>query len=342
MPVLEKTKAHPFRRNHLLRDAIGTAIHEGMAMDPAIHLFGEGAAVKVHYDAPAIERAFSNRVHTMPISEDGNVNFAVGAALIGLKPVVDIISADFLYRAMDSIANTAAKLDFVTRREHTIVIRAEFLAGGPTTGQRPEAMFAHVPGLRVVVPSTPRDAYGLMRTALTSPGVTLFFEDRMIDDEFDPEDMEYGQPIPIGKALYRRYGQRGTAAIITYGVMRQRLEQMLAPWGKGDPHREPNIDCGLVDLRSIYPIDFDTIRYAVLRHCQAIIVEPDVRHGGVGAEIAAWLAENMTGMPVRRVGVRRETLPAASALHYRALPTEEEIVSAIRSLTDWSSVSTVR
>ncbi len=339
LPVLDKPRNDPFQRNHLIRDAIGAALYEAMGMDRNIYLFGEGAQVKMHYDAPAIERDYGDRILTMPISEDGNTNFAVGTALVGVKPVIDVISADFLYRTMDAIANTAAKLDFVTRRHHTIVIRAEFLTGGPTTGQRPEALFAHVPGLRVVVPSTPRDAYGLMRTALAEPGVTLFFEDREIVDQFDPEDRMYGQPVQIGRALYRRYGQRGTAAIITYGVMRQRMEQLLAPWAKGDPYREPNIDCGLVDLRTVYPIDWETIRAAVLRHCQAVIVEPDVRHGGIGAEIVAWLAENMTGMPVRRVGARRETIPAAKNLHDRVLPTDEEIISAIRSLTDWSGLT---
>ena len=139
MLLASPTKS-PFSRSHLLRDASYQAVYDVMVTDPAVHLFGEGAEVKVHYDAPAIERDFPGRVHTLPISEDGNVNFAVGASLVGIKAIVDIISADFLYRAMDSIANTAAKLNFVMgpgREPSTIVIRAEFLLGGPTTGQRP-------------------------------------------------------------------------------------------------------------------------------------------------------------------------------------------------------------
>ena len=334
------TPKSPFTRNRLLRDASYQAVYDVMKVDASVHLFGEGATAKVHYDAPAIERDFSERVHTMPISEDGNTNFAVGASLLGIKPIVDVISSDFLYRTMDSICNTAAKLNFVRPGEppRTIVIRAEFLTGGPTTGQRPEALFAHIPGLRVVIPSTPRDAYGLMKTALITPGVTIYFEDREIADDADwtDEDKRVGDAVPIGEALYRRFGQRGTATIVTYGLMRQRIEEILKDERKGDPYRENNIDCGLVDLRSIYPIDWQAIKYAVNRTQNLLIVEPDVQYGGVGAEIAARIAEDMPTVRIKRLGAKRMTTPASPGLHKYILPTEEEIVAAIRSLTDWS------
>ena len=338
MQSLVTQKSNPFARNHKLRDASYEAVYDVMARDPSVHLFGEGATAKVHYDAPKIEADFSDRVHTMPISEDGNTNFAVGASLLGVKPIVDVISSDFLYRTMDSICNTAAKLNFVRPNEppRTIVIRAEFFTGGPTTGQRPEAIFAHIPGLRIAIPSTPRDAYGLMRTALETPGVTIYFEDRMIADDgyFTDEDMRTGAAVPF-EALYRRFGQRGTATIVTYGVMRQRIEEILKDERKGDPYRENNIDCGLVDLRSIYPIDWQAIKYTVNRTQNLLIVEPDVQYGGVGAEIAARIAEDMPTVYIKRLGARRMTTPAASELHKQMLPTEEEIVATIRSLTDW-------
>lgn len=335
-------KVSPFRRNRLLRDASWQAVYDAMRLDPAVHIFGEGAEVKAHYDAPKIEADFPDRVHTMPISEDGNTNFAVGASLVGVKPIVDVISADFLYRTMDSICNTAAKLNFTAngvREPATIVIRAEFLIGGPTTGQRPEALFAHIPGLRVVIPSTPHDAYGLMRTALATPGVTIYFEDRMIEDDgfFMPQDASIGgEPVQFGSGLYRRMGQRGTATIVTYGIMRQRVEALLQSWGKGDPYREPNLDCGVFDLRSIYPIDWRGIQYALNRNGSLLIVEPDVAYGGVGAEIAAWVAEEMPGVKVKRLGARRETIPSAPSHHHAALPTDEEITCAITDLTNWN------
>lgn len=311
-----------------------------MKADASVHLFGEGCEMKVHYDAPQVERDFAGRVHTMPISEDGNTNFAVGASLLGIKPIVDVISSDFLYRTLDSICNTAAKLNFVRPNEapRTIVIRAEFFTGGPTTGQRLESLFTHIPGLRVVIPSTPRDAYGLMKTALTTPGVTIYFEDREIADDapWSADDLKVGEAIPFEQAEIRRYGQRGTATVVTYGVMRQRVEAIVNRWGQGDPYREPNLDCCVVDLRSLYPMDWAGIRYALNRTTQLLIIEPDIAYGGIGAEIAAHMAEDFPHIRVRRLGAKRMTTPASIALHKNAMPTEEEIVRAIRSLTDWN------
>lgn len=323
-------KASPFRRNHLIRDAIGAALHGAMQEDANIHLFGEGCEVKVHYDHPDIERDFPDRCHTMPIAEDGIVNFAVGAALNGYIPVVDIISSDFLYRAMDSICNTAAKAGDIT-----LVIRAEFLTGGPTTGQRNEALFAHIPGLNVVIPSTPRDAYGLMRGSLAEPGVTLFFEDRDIQDDgfFLPEDLKTGLMSPLGVAKWRNMGPRGGVTVVTYGVMRQRVEGILRGTSplRWDCYNEESLDCGLIDLRSIYPLDWSLLFRAVDRTGKLLIVEPDVQYGGVGAEIAAVVAERQPGVKVMRAGDSRITR-SASPRHRDTLPTDEEIVDDIRSL----------
>ncbi len=318
MPPLKQ--ASPFARNHLIRDAIGAAIHYEMERDPSIHLFGEGAEVKVHYDHPQIEKDFPDRVHTLPIGEDGNVNYAVGASLLGVTPVVDIITADFLYRAFDSIANTAAKMDFVSPGR-TIVIRAEFLLAGPTTGQRPEALFAHIPGIRVVIPSTPRDAYGLMRTALIEPGVTIFFEDRMIQDELMTEpDCRMDSPIGFGYSWMRQdAGSAVRLTVVTYGLMRQVVESVIGKSGFID----------LIDLRSIYPIDWTEIKASVRKSGKLLIIEPDVQYGGVGAEIAATIAESMPETVIKRLGGVRETAPANDLA--RMMCTEEDIIHAINS-----------
>jgi 2-oxoisovalerate dehydrogenase E1 component len=332
---VRELKASPFRRNHLLRDAIGAALHDSMLSDPMVHLFGEGCEVKVHYDHPDIERAFPGRIHTLPISEDGNVNFCVGAALMGYKPVCDIISSDFLYRAMDSICNTAAKAG-----EITLVIRAEFLTGGPTTGQRPEALFAHIPGLNVVVPSTPRDAAGLMRRALQTRGVTLFFEDREVQDDgsFGESDLDATSTYyaGLGIAQWRNMGPRDSVTVVTYGVMRQRVEALVRRWQaahhRPDRFDEESLDCSIIDLRSIYPLDWALLDRALQRSRKLLIVEPDVCYGGVGAEIAAWAAERGGVLRVKRLGGKRETMPAARHLQAALLPTEEEIADAIRDL----------
>lgn len=319
-------KNDPWQRNHLIRDAIGQSIYEAMKQDSAIHLFGEGAHMKVHFDAPDIEREFPERVHTLPISEDGNTNFAVGAALVGVKPVVDIITADFMYRAMDSICNTAAKLNDIDGGKHqpkTIVIRGEFLTGGPTTGQRPEALFAHIPGLRVVVPSTPKDAYRLMTLALTDPGVTVFFEDRMIlDSEMAVEDLELvpDNAFTIGSAVVRQAPETISLTVATYGLTRQMTEAVVS---SHFPHVE------LIDLLSLYPIDWHSIEMSLRRSGKLLVVEPDVQFGGIGAEIVATIAERFPAVRVGRLGAPRETISASDALQGRYYPTHEQINDAI-------------
>lgn len=329
-------KINPFQRNHLIRDGISQSIYDSMKEDTSIYLFGEGAEVKQHYDAPYMLKDFPSRVTTLPISEDGNLNFCVGASLLGIKPVYDIISSDFLLRAMDSIANTSAKLNFMRSESSTIVIRAECLLGGPTTGQRVESMFLGVPGLRVAVPSTPRDAYGLMRTALTEPGVTLFFEDRMVEDEDDwhPEELITGGTIPFGASFWRHKGQRGNVTILSYGVMCQRVARILR---QHPPSKDPYADdaemrCDLIDLRSLYPIDWGFITKMLERTGRLLIVEPDIQYGGIGAEIAATIAEKLPHVRIKRLGARRETTPAALSLHAQMLPTEEEVIDAINDL----------
>lgn len=324
MQQLERER-DPWYRNHFIRDAIGQAIYEEMERGPSIHLFGEGAEVKVHYDAPNIERDFSERVHTLPISEDGNTNFAVGASLVGVTPVVDVITADFLYRTMDSIVNTTAKLNFLRPNEpkRTIVIRSEFLTGAPTMGQRPEALFTHIPGLNVVIPSTPRDAYGLMRTALNTPGVTIFFEDRMIrDDLLSETDCRLECPIGLGYAMDRRDGGLyPDVTIVTYGLMRQVVEHAILH----------DYRFSLIDLRSIYPIDWTEIKASVRKTRSLLIIEPDVQYGGVGAEIAATIAEEVPYTRIKRLGARRENIPADMSKHDAMVPTEQEIIDAINS-----------
>ena len=331
-------QAQPFARNHLIRDASWQAVYDAMRQNPSVYVFGEGAWVKAHYDAPQILKEFPDRIVTMPISEDGNVNFAVGASLLGVKPVVDVITADFLYRAMDSIANTAAKVNFVRPDQppSTIVIRAEFLTGGPTTGQRPEALFTHIPGLNVVIPSNARDAYGLMLTALDTPGVTLFFEDRMIRDDLitqhnGPLWLAAKTPIPLGCASWRKRGLRSGVTVVSYGLMLQQTEQVLSSWKFDGDYYSENNDLGvdLIDLRSIYPLDWNCIRKMLERTGRLLIIEPDVQYAGIGAEIAATIAEVMPEVRVKRLGGKRATIPAAQSLHGEMMPTEEQIVDAV-------------
>lgn len=316
----------PWFRNRLIRDAIYHAIYDRMKVDPSIHLMGEGSHMKIYFDAPHILKEFPHRIITLPISEDANTNFAVGMALGGAKPIVDVITADFLYRTMDSICNTVPKEHF-TSSPKTIIIRSEFMTASPTTGQRPEALFTHIPGLNVVVPSNPLDARGLMDTALETKAATLFFEDRMIEDKTtNPEDMDtHLDIIPLGKGKIRRKGHKLTT--VSYALTLRMLDLLL--------ERE-NLEYELIDLRSIYPVDYDLIVESVNRTGALLIVEPDVTYAGVGAEIASQISERCFKAlrhPVKRLGAPRTTIPASRSLHDYMLPSEKRILEVAEELS---------
>jgi pyruvate/2-oxoglutarate/acetoin dehydrogenase E1 component len=303
----------PWFRNHLIRDAIYRAIEERMRADPTIWILGEGSEMKIHYDAPNIERYFSDRVLTLPITEDANTNFAVGLAIAGLKPICNIITSDFMFRAMDSICNTVAKTAYCDK-PRTIVIQAEFMTGGPTTGQRLEGLFTRIPGLNVVVPSNPRDAYGLMLTALQTEAATVFFEDRMIEDATTPPaDFVY-----LGG---------GDVTVVAHGFTARQLHCLMPR------ARKMGIRYELIDLRTLYPLDVETVLRSVERTGKLLVVEPDILFGGIGAELIAQVVAQ--GRPIRteRLGAPRATLPACRELHERYMPSDEQILEAIESLT---------
>lgn len=328
------TKPNPWHRNHEIRDAIGRAMYERMQVDPTVHLFGEGAHVKMQFDAPQINRDYPDRVHTLPISEDGNTNFAVGTSLLGVKPVVDIITADFMYRAMDSICNTAAKLNDVRAEgepARTIVIRGEFLTAGPTTGQRPEALFAHIPGLNVCVPSSPGQAYSLMKEALTAPGVTVFFEDRMVRDTDLTEDDFGDVDLPIGSGVVTHTCPSPKLTVVSYGYLRHVVQAIVV-------EQFANV-VEVVDCPTLHPLPMVTLGASARRTKRLLVAEPDVQFCGVGAEIVAAVAETGVVERVGRVGAPRATLSAASGLAGRTFPTPDDITSAIgRLLNDHTTL----
>lgn len=337
-------KKDPWFRNRLIRDGIYKAIHEAMAERPEIYVLGEGSHMKIHFDSPAIEKDFSSRVITMPISEDTNSNFAVGLSLAGIVPIVDVISSDFLYRTMDAVCNTMAKAGAVGEAR-TMIVRAEFLTGGPTSGQRIEALFAHVPGLRVAIPSNPADAYSMMREALTYKGVTVFFEDRMIEDQTMPEVYKTlvvpdssGDLQPVTSGTGARIAFKATdekrpmTTVVSYGITCRIAEEAL---------RDKN--CTVIDLRTLYPLDVDVVIASIEDTGSLLVVEPDVVFLGIGAELIATIAEKTgagyfqkigfyMGVPMRRLGAPRATIPASRDLHDRMIPTAEQIVAAVNEM----------
>ena len=288
---------------------------------------GEGSHMKIHFDSPQIEKEFPGRFITLPISEDANTNFAVGMALAGVKPIVDVITADFLYRTMDSVCNTVAKTNFVSDPK-TIIIRSEFMTAGPTTGQRPESLFTHIPGLNVVIPSNPYDARGLMLTALDEKAATIFFEDRMIEDKTTPPwlmDECCITKIPFGKARVMKHGWNVT--IVSYALTLRMFDLLC--------ERE-KLECELIDLRTLYPVDLELICDSISKTGALLIVEPDVVYAGVGAEIAAEVNKRCFGKlrhPIERLGAPRTTIPASRSLHDFMLPSEKRILEVAKDLS---------
>lgn len=309
-----------FLRNHLIRDNIYQAIYDKMKVDPSVYIMGEGALVKTHYDAPYIEKEYPDRVLQMPISEDGNLNFAVGASLLGVKPVYDFITADFMFRGMDSICNTAAKTSLLyPELEQTIVIKGEFLTGAPSCGQRIESLFTHIPGLRVVLPSYPDYAYTMMYDALSIKGVTIIFEDREISDsEWEAQD---------SRALVKSMnGDKLT--IISYGLTLRQVHRLIQ-----DPENHLG-DIDLIPLQTLYPIDWGAIEAHVNHTGRCLIIEPDIAYMGIGAEIGAFVAEhcyNLLERPIKRLGMQRSIIPE-SPVNKLLQPSDELIVKTIKEM----------
>jgi pyruvate/2-oxoglutarate/acetoin dehydrogenase E1 component len=327
-------KKDVFFRNSAIRKGVFTAIYEQMKVDPMVYYLAEGAHMKVHYDFPEIERDFPNRVITHPIAEESGVNFSLGASLLGVKPLFDIITTDFMYRAMDSIANTCATTHHVVGDLGPIIIKAEPMLMGPSSGQRPEALFAHIPNLNVVVPSNQLDAYDLMNDALNRKEITIFFEDRMISDvDMKPQDkldyIKYTRLRPavgIGEAKIRMYGKDLT--VVSYGLTLQRTEKVL------DSH--PEWDVTLIDLITVKPFDRKIILESVIRTNNFLFIEPDIVTGGVGAELVASISEEATRLKrkidVKRVGAPLKTIPGSIALHDYIIPNGQRIEAAIKEM----------
>jgi len=299
-----------------------------MKANKMVYTIGEGQIMKNHYDAPYIEKEFPERIITWPIAEDSGINFALGASLLGVHPIYDIITADFSMRAFDSIANTCATTNYILGEEaNPILIRAEFLLFAPSTGQRTEALFSHIPNLNVVIPSNPIDAYYLTHDALSRRQVTMLLEDRMIKDsgikEFDKlENIANAEPATIGEGWIRKPGDKLT--IVSYALCLQRTEEIL--------DRHPEWDVELIDLRTIKPYDKKLILNSVSRTKKLLVVEPDIVGFGVGAEIVAMVAENIDGVKVKRIGEPMRTIPASQELHDFMIPNEQRIVVAIKEM----------
>jgi acetoin:2,6-dichlorophenolindophenol oxidoreductase subunit beta len=315
------------------------AIREAMAIalesDPTVILMGEdigvyGGAFQVTLDL--IDRFGPERVIDTPISELGGAGVAVGAAMTGLKPIFEFQFSDFAALAMEQIVNQAAKMRYMLGGEASVPVVFRMPAGSGTGAaaqhsQSLEAWFGHVPGLKVVQPSTPEDAKGLLLAALEDPDPVLIFEHKLLYKMKGEVPSGY-YTTPIGKALVRRSGSDLT--IVAGAIMVHRaLEaaERLAAEG---------IQAEVIDLRSIRPIDHETILASVRKTGRLLVVYEGVKSYGVGAEISAMVAESdafdYLDAPIFRLGGAESPIPYNPDLERAAVPQTLDIEDAARKL----------
>jgi pyruvate dehydrogenase E1 component beta subunit len=316
-------------------EAIREALGQAMQADERVFLFGEdvgvyGGAFGVSGDL--FQKFGPERVIDTPISELGIAGAAVGAAITGMRPVLELQFSDFVTLAMEQIVNQAAKIHFMFGGKATVpmVVR---LPGGSGTGaaaqhsQSLEAWFAHVPGLKVVQPSTPHDAKGLLLAAIDDPNPVLIFEHKLLYKTRGPVP-EDPYRVAIGKAAVRRTGRDLT--IVGSSIMAIRAAAAATRLAAED------IDTEVIDLRSLRPIDFATIAASVRKTHRLLIVYEGVKIMGIGAEISAMIAESdafdFLDAPIARLGGADVPLPYNPVLEKAAVPQEDDIVAAARRL----------
>jgi pyruvate dehydrogenase E1 component beta subunit len=316
--------------------AVNLALDDAMAQDPNVILLGEDIADEQSGGIVGITKGLSTkygtaRVRSTPIAEQAIMGAAIGASLVGMRPVAEIMLMNFTTVAMDMIVNHAAKLRFMSggQTHVPITIRTMTGAGYGTGGQHAdslEAWFAHTAGMKVVAPSSPAEAYGLMLSCIFDDDPCIFIEN-LPTLRLAGEPPVRGKRIPLGKANVLREGSDVT--VIAYSRM---VQESLAAV---DKLAAEGISVELIDLRTIAPLDQATLLTSVAKTGRAVVVHEAVRSFGVGAEIASLLHENLWGQlkaPVERVGAPHCPVPFSRPLEMAFLPQAPMIESAIRKV----------
>lgn len=317
--------------------AVADALREELKRDENVFLLGEDMGI--YGGCFGVTKGFlqefgEERVMDTPISEAGFTGAAVGAAIMGMRPVVEIMFSDFITLTLDNLVNQAAKIRFMLGGQVSVPMVLRTPAGSGTGAaaqhsQSLEAWLVHVPGLKVVMPSTPYDAKGLLKSAIRDDNPVIFFEHKLlyrVKGEVPTGDYT----IPIGKADIKRTGK--DVSIITYSVMVHRaLEaaEILAQEG---------IDVEVVDLRSLSPIDHDTIVNSVKKNGKVLIVHEAVKRGGVGAEIAALISDSEAfyylDAPIKRLAGMEVPIPYSPELEKGVVPQVDDIIKSVRELME--------
>jgi len=317
-------------------DALRQGIWEEMERDPAVFLLGEdigayGGAFKV--TAGMLEKFGPERVLDTPISESAIVGAAVGAALMGLRPVAEMQFMDFISCGFNQIVNMAAKIHYRWGPKVPIVIRGPSGAGvhgGPFHSQSNEMWFVHTPGLKVVAPATAYDAKGLIKAAIRDDNPVIFFEHKFLYRRIKEEVPEEDYVVPLGQALVRREGSDIT--VITYGAM------VWTALEAAEQLEKEGLSLEVVDLRTLLPYDEQTVLASVRKCSKVILLHEDTRTGGMAGELAALIAEkafeDLDG-PIVRVTAPDTPVPYSPPLEEYFLPSARKVVDAARELAGY-------
>jgi pyruvate/2-oxoglutarate/acetoin dehydrogenase E1 component len=321
-------------REITMGDAVREALAEEMRRDERVCILGEDVAEAGHpfkVLGGLLEEFGRDRVIDTPISEAGFTGLAVGAAMTGLRPVADIMFGDFLTLAMDQMVNQAAKMHYMSGGAWKVpmVLRTTLGASRRSAAQHSQSLhawFSHIPGLKVVLPSTPYDAKGLMKTAIRDDNPVVFFEDKMMYKLKGPVPAD-DYTIPLGVADIKRPGSDVTI-IATSSMVQVAL-------GAAASLEKAGISAEVIDPRTTWPLDERTLIESAQKTSRVIVVDEGYERYGVTAEIAAVIAQgafHYLDAPVKRVGAMHVPVPFSPALEDSTVPSEHAVFEAAREL----------
>jgi len=314
-------------------DAISQALWSEMEADPDVFIIGEdvgqfGGAFKV--TKGFLDKFGPRRVVDPPMAESGFTGLAAGAALVGLRPVVEYQFADFISAAFDQIINVMARHHYRTGDPMPVTMRAPFgarLRAGPTHSQSVESYFAHVPGLKIVTPGTPEDAAGLLISSIRDNNPVLFLESKYLYRRLRTQGPLSLEPVPLGQAKVVREGSQ--VSVITYGAYVSECLNVAAEL------EQEGISAEVVDVRTLVPLDVETIVASVRKTSRAVVVHEAARRLGYGAEITAVIQEECfwwLDQPVLRVAALNTPTPTSPPLEDAVVPQAAQIAETVRKV----------
>ncbi len=317
-----------------MRDALNQALREELARDENVFLMGEDIAVfegSYKVTLNLLKEFGEKRVIDTPIAEEGFIGVGIGAAMMGLRPVVEIMTINFILVAMDQVVNHAAKARYMFGGEVRVPLTIRTPGGGGQQltaqhSQSLEVMFAHIPGLKVVAPATPADAKGMLKAAIRDDNPVIFIENiTLYNTRGEVPDGEY--LTPLDKADIKRPGKDITLIGHSKGtILALHAAELLAAQG---------IDAEVLDLRSLRPLDTEAIITSVQKTGRAVIVEEGWATFGISAEVSATIMEgafDYLDAPVARIGGREVPMPYSKPLENASIPTAEEVVQKVHDI----------